>query len=440
MKIRPLLGYSILALWFLLAVSGFFPQLQIALFGGSVLVPSIALKAALLAALCLAAFLLSDQRTLVPRKLALLWWILFAYLIFDALFLVTYFSRSPTYVYFSYNSYYYFLLVLPLAFLCRGILSRRVVVCSVAVLFLPLAGLGIAQYALGDPLIPTASADGYFEVFSWGFYGDVRAFSLFSSAAVFGHYIAWAGSLGVVLLFRQTKGMRFFGLILVFLAVVTGFATLTRTTYLEIAMAMIAAYLLVHFKGRFSRLVFSSLPILYGLTAVFVAFLLPPLVTTWLSSDPLLSDDTLMMRRANWSFYADLWQESGLLPALFGHGIVQNDRIALVQEQLIDNVAIGLTMHVGLLGLTMWLAFMWGLWRYVLTLAKPIDSFSMAVAAVWSTWLAVGVFNLPQGMYELFLILLLISVPTVRVAMPQGTAIKTVMGSGKKLVNGVPID
>ncbi|ABG03539.1 hypothetical protein Rxyl_0565 [Rubrobacter xylanophilus DSM 9941] len=258
--------------------------------------------------------------------------------------------------------------------------------------------------------MPTASADAFFEVFSWSFYGEVRAFSLFGSASKFGHYIALVGALGISFLYSEKLEAKAAGLVLTILVLAAGFATLTRATYMEILMTLFAAWLLVRPRGTLLKYLVSLLPLVYGVTGAFVAFALPSWITVASNRSPLLSDNTLLMRYASWDTYGGLWMESDLFAKLFGMGIIQNNRFPVTENVLIDNSFLALLIHIGLLGLMVWLMLMWALWRYVLRVAISHGSpLAVAIAAIWSTWMATGVFGITTEGYPLLLVLLLLS-------------------------------
>lgn len=409
-KLRTLFGYSLFILWVFLIVDGIFPQLQMALFGEHVIIPSIALKFMLLLLLFIAAITLMKQQATVPRGLFLLWWTFSIYLLIDALIFSVRFSYPLDYLLFSYNAYYFFLLILPLIFFANDLLSEKIIVFYLMSVYLPLAILGLAQNVLKDPILPVVSADGFFRVFSWEFYGQVRAFSLFSSAFQLGHYTALIGALGICFLNSKKDGAKSLGFAFIVLVLATGFTTLTRATYLEISMTVVTAWMLLHSKRFISKHLVPLLPLLYGAVGIFVAFILPRWISLISGQHPLLSNDSLLMRYTSWDVYGNLWMDSDLFTKLFGIGLIQNSRFSITEEVLIDNSFLAIIVHIGLLGLVIWLGLMWKAWQYTLEVAKKQESYlAIAIAAVWSTWIAISIFGIVTEIYPLLLTLLMIS-------------------------------
>src|SRR5215213_1488009 len=125
--IRRWFSYAALILWFMIVVDNFFPQVQIALFGGHILVPPLALKAALLV-VAVFAMLLSTRggRVALPRSVIVLCFIFILYLLVTGLIVANRFDYPVPYIFFSYNAYYFPLIVLPLMFFLKGTLPEKV--------------------------------------------------------------------------------------------------------------------------------------------------------------------------------------------------------------------------------------------------------------------------------------------------------------------------
>jgi hypothetical protein len=415
------LGYAVLLLWLLITVSGIPSQFQIALFDGQELLPSVVFKFALLAMLMLALVLLRGY--LGPMRIMYLWWAFTAYLIIHALYLSIYKLYPIEYVIFSYNPYYFFILVFPLAFILRSAVPERAIVFCLITLFVPLSALGVYQAVSGDPLVATESVGDQFAVNAWDFQGQVRGFSLFQSAFEFGHYIALIGALAVCFALNGRWVTKLVGLGLLAVVIAAGFSTLTRASYIEIAMTMFAAYVFTRSSRDMLARLMRFLPLIYGLIGAFVIFLLPSIIATLTFDSILLSDRSLFVRFSEWSRVAEVLFNGEVVTTLFGTGIIQNQNFVIEDYYIIDNSFLAVWMQCGFVGLLLWLALMWELWRYVFSVSRAKSSYlTVAVAASWSTWVATSMLNTAVDPYASLLMLLLLGleVKKAKVARPIG--------------------
>lgn len=421
--IRHWLGYIALLLWFLMEIRNLAAQTQIAFFGGTLLAPAVVFKVALLLTLVLAAF--TARGRLRTSKMLIVWAIFVVYLLFHMIYLAVRFSYPLDYIIFNYNTYFFHLLILPLMFTLRGSISERTIVFWLMFLFVPLAVLGVAQAILNDTIIPTESADVLYGVNQVYREGATRAISLFSSASEFGDYITLVGALGVVLLLGRGWNTKLIGSIFIALVAAAGIATLTRGTYMQIPMAMGTAYLLVCYKGAIVNRLLLFLPIIYGLVSAFVVFVLPFSLAASRPDSSILSEESILTRYQLWSQATEVLLGDDAVTTSLGTGLVQNPRFSDVVEfgELaalfrtvesaeyfqVDNGFLAVWINVGLLGLLLWLALMWMLWRYVLSAAIAYNStLAVAVAAAWSTWIATSMFSNNLSAYSSLVLLLLL--------------------------------
>jgi hypothetical protein len=232
-----LLGTVCAVLWILVVADAIVPQFQMFLLGGHVRFPSVILKVVLLGVLVAAVPLNPEAR--IPRGIFWAWLAFASYLALIAIVFQYRFDYSLGDVLTTYSGYYYFSLVTPLFFYVAGTVPEGRIVRWLLVVLLPLAALGIMQQLLNDPILPTRSYEGRFEVNQWRWFGLTRGFSLASSGAQFGHYLSIGAALSTVMLFRTRRSSRILGGVFLLVTVAATFATLTRGAYLEVLLATI---------------------------------------------------------------------------------------------------------------------------------------------------------------------------------------------------------
>jgi hypothetical protein len=385
------------------SVDALFLQAEMALLDSTPL-PNLALKSVFVL-LVLAGGLgqmVSGRANRVPRPLFMLWWGFTIYLLIDTGILLLRFGYPTDYVIFSYNVYYFGILLLPL-FFYLGQIDESLMARTIVVFFVPLSLIGIAQNLTGAVLLPTESPNGYLKVMSWSFYGSIRGFSLFTSGLNFGQFIAFVGSFGLAFCLART-GKAKGGFLVLLLALTAGYCTLTRTAQLEIACAMLTVWLLYR-RPRYRKLI-SILPILYGILGVFVAFVLPFWIGSF-SAANLLSSENLFLRYMGWARYGWFWVGDDFSTFLFGTGLVQNDRFSASADVLVDNTFLAVGLHTGAIGLLFWFAITWCIWKYMLDLCqKSLSPLRAAATASWSVWLVASMFSINVFYLLPFLVLL----------------------------------
>jgi hypothetical protein len=365
-------------------------QAEMALFGSTPL-PNLVVKALLIFLMIVAGFarFFAGSSRPIPKTIFRLWLGFTLFLMIETPLLILRFGFPADYVLFSYNAYYFAILLIPLFFYFRETLSESLITTTMLVFFVPLSLLGLAQSYVNSPLLPTSSPNDYLQVMSWDFIGTVRAFSLFSSPAAFGHFLALMAGLGAAFFLARNRSTKK-GLAIAFLALVAGFATLTRATELEIVGCMLTVWMLYRFKHP--RLL-SALPVIYGVIGLFVAFVAPLLGTMY--SDDLLSDASLLERYIGWARYGALWTGNGLPTFLFGAGLAQNDRFRPGEGVVVDNSFIGVGVHIGAVGLIFWFLVTWVIWKYMLKEMQDAPSPVRAAAVgAYSVWLLISVFGI----------------------------------------------
>jgi hypothetical protein len=386
-KAFSLSAFLVLVFWY---IDTLFLQIQMAVFGSTPL-PNLVVKALFSLLVLLVALwgLLGSERTGIPRSLLLFWRFFVLYLVVELFVLRARFGYDYEYLIFSYNAYYFPIILLPAFFYFRRSIRESSIVKILWVLFVPVALLGIAQHFLNSTVLPTDSANGYLGVVSWDFFGTVRAFSLFAAPSYFGHFIAFVAAIALALAMARRVGKVKIGLLLV-LALISAYATWTRASELEVLCVILAVWLL-HSARTARKLLL--LPIAYGAFGILVAFL-GPMWLEGMSGQNLLSNSSIFERYSEWLTYSGTWLHQGLWTFLLGTGVVQNDRFQTTAGTLIDNSFIGVGVHIGFLGLLLWVAITYCVWKYMLSgLDLRRSPVRVASAAAWSVWIFTSIFN-----------------------------------------------
>jgi len=400
------LGYIAIALFFFLFIDGLLPQVQMLLFSGSVPLKNVMVK--MLLAVCLggtlflytfrAGKILTLRQIMFPYALFLLYLIVHCLLFRD--------SFPIDYLLFSYNAYYYYVIMLPLAAhlsLSSESFSRWLFVLSIPLLF-----VGILQSVLNDPLLPVASSDGYFEVLSWRYYEQVRSFSLFSSGLNYGQFLSLFGAFAVYQAINaRRRGRRLFFWVLLIVTTFAIYTTLTRNIYIQYAFTLFTALILSWCTKRrisVSGLRVAFLPVLFGIISAALVFGVQGYLLFFAGDRTILRDDSLTMRLNQWIYFFPYWTQNGWDRLLFGTAMLQGgDKFFAAENIIIDNTFLNIGLHSGLIGLLLWMMLMWKLWRWML---RNLDMFRdnsvlIAIAAVWSTWISSGIFNATASLYPM---------------------------------------
>jgi hypothetical protein len=388
-------------------IDGLMPQAEMALFAGHVLIPAVVLKWLVIVIAVLGVLIKRKLGTSIPMLYA--WATLVTYLLFEALFFTLTTNYSPQYIVYSFEATLYFLLLLPLLYSFKETLEERQISTVITWLFVPLVLLGIWQGATNHPILPTISVDQYFQVYSWDFYGRVRAFSLFGSASNFGHFLALMAAMSVAALGQWNGFRKSLAAMGLAMALIATYMTLTRATYVEVLLAMSTATLITFFKWRGIRL--SLLWGVYASIGLFVTFVAPAIIAGLRGTDHLLADASLLIRYEEWAHYGGIWLNHGIATMLFGTGLMQSSRFAVTRQVIIDNVWLSLLFQFGLVGFIIVLVFIWQLWKTLLgglqTHQRSI--LTIGVVSACSTFPFTSIFGITTLDYFLLFIIWLIS-------------------------------
>ena len=402
-RFRHWLGYILFLVLLLSMIDGLMPQAEMALFAGHVLIPTVILKGIMIAIAALG--MLIKPKFEVPRQVLYAWAALVGFLVFETFLFIATTNYSLLYIDYSFEATLYFLLLLPFMYAFKETVDERQVSRVIMWLFVPLVLLGIWQSLTNHPILPTISVDHYFQVYSWDFYGRVRAFSLFGSASNFGHFLALVAAMSVAAM-GQWKGRRkLIAVMSLVLALITTYLTLTRATYVEVLLAVTTATLITRFKWRGFQL--SLLWGVYAGIGLFVAFVAPAIIAGLRGTDHLFADASLIMRYEEWAHYGGIWLNHGITTTLFGTGLMQSGRFSIVRHITIDNAWLSLLFQFGLFGFIIVLAFLWRMWKIILggLQAHPRSILTTGVISACSTFPFTSIFGITTlGYFLLFVI------------------------------------
>lgn len=397
------LGYIFVLIFFLLIVEGALPQVQMALLSGNIIIKSIILKVILVLSVLIGLLLHVFRLGTViwPRSITIPYILFLMYLVVHFLLLRE--DYPLDYLLQSYNTYYFFMLLFPLAAYVpvkTGTFSRVLTAISI-----PLLILGFAQYFSNSPILPLSSADQYFKVFSVDYYGKTRAFSLFNSGLNYGHFISLLGAFTMYFMLKRRGLKRINPMILSAVVTLACYTTLTRNLYIEYLFTLLTVVLLsARNKYKASSIyekTLKAIPVLYGVVAALVVFATQLLDLVSNADSMILKQESLLVRIMGWKYYFPLWMESGLQSMLVGIGLIQSERFPITENVVIDNSFLAVGLHIGVLGLLLWMVFMWRLWTYLLVIQRkvPDNAPIMAMVALCSTWVSSGLFSINFSLY-----------------------------------------
>jgi hypothetical protein len=373
----------------LLIVNGAFPQLQMALLRGRVLVSPAVVKATVLAIL-IAVVMFRSGRIKQNRRLIMVTMMFFGYLLLNVLHFKFDLGMHLSDAIVGYNFYYTLPLLAVLSAFVPLRIPDRYILGLITILATICALLGIAQLITNRPIVATSSANHQaFQVLVWKDAGRVRVFSLFGEPQHCGLFFVFITTL-LIALCRNPKH-RFLAIPLTVVTVGLVLASDARTQIMGLAWA-IAAALLLTFWNKKRRV--RWLPLLAMPTAILAVVYAVYFGSTRHAAS--ISRSTSMLERIReWTYYIGVLRELGLAKLLFGMGIVQNGAMQSFGAALpIDNIYLSIGMHIGLVGLVLYLLLAWMLWEEVSRRAEDRASYlHVAIAATFSTFFLMGLFN-----------------------------------------------
>ena len=296
---------------------------------------------------------------------------LLAYAIVDAVVVAIRFRYDATYLAFSMNVMYFFWFLLAAIIYVpsgatygtdeqsRGYEGRAAVMFLV--LAVPILVLGGAQHLTGSSILPELDPDArYLRVIYVEFVGGGRrANSIFTSGWAFGEY-ALFGVLLAAAMWMVGHVSSVIGRIATTLFLVVGlysiYATLTRSVYLQAAISLLAIYLIARSRKRPGFIVAAmvSIGIIATVGAVYVALVSGPV-----GGAGILDSSSFYARLVHWAeALSDI--SGSWLNAIFGTGLIANERFPTTQGLLVDNLYLALVLYGGVVSLVL---FVWLLAR-----------------------------------------------------------------------------
>jgi O-antigen ligase len=138
----------------------------------------------------------------------------------------------------------------------------------------------------------------------------------------------------------------------------------------------------------------------------------------------------LYERLSAWTYYIDILKSIGMNQLMFGLGWVQNSKLEAVNTAIpMDDLYITIAIHIGLIGLVLYLFFAWSLWRELLKSVEREPSYlQIAVAATYSTFFLMGVFNNVPTSLPLYFLLVAMTLKYVNSRNNAAPAMKPAKG------------
>lgn len=408
---KSYLAYSLIFIFLFLLVDGALPQLQMALMGGRVVIPNIAIKFYLILVL-MTGFLLHALKKgsiVWPRVAGIAYFLFLAYLVVH--FIIMSEELPSGYLLFSYNGNYFFYIIYPLTVY----LSVSAITVKKWLFFacIPLIAIGMAQFFTNSTIVPTVSQDGFFEVFSWRYYEKVRAFSLFSSGLQYGYFLSLLAPFAIYSMFKGRGAAKITAVLFFLVVSFACYTTYTRNIYIQYTFTVIASVVLLLWHKKPSSRVFSIfvrfIPVTFGITSALLVIIAQVYISTHFQDSLVIKDETLFMRFMAWAQYFELWTGSGLMKLFFGLGLISSARFDFTGDVIIDNSFLAIGVHIGLIGLVLLIAIMWRLWKWLLHVSRrfPDNIGVFAVTAYWSTWISSGLFNITFNLYPVMVMILM---------------------------------
>ena len=399
------------------------PEFEMLVLGGRVPIPQAIIKVGCFAFLG-ALMVLYAKFDLTGFPTAI-WVATLLYLALDFPFLWFIQRKEPTEALLAYNAYYCPLILAPIVTVLRGKVSPRGALLIILGTLATSSILGWAQFLMQDPIVKLASTDGNFRIFvsQWMQGGErsTRAMSFFGNAQEYGSFLVLVACVGIGMC-RERGGWRK-GLAVFLFAGATCYTTLTRATFVQLAVASVAA-LIFTFGKKPSRMRWQPiLALALGLLIAFSGY--AKKLSDQISDKKSLADDgSLQQRLMQWGIYTSQLQHSSTAQQMFGLGFCQADAPAMValKEEwnlvLVDNLYLALVLHIGLVGAGLMLGLLWGMWTFIRreTIQHPTPVI-IGIASFWSTFLMTGMFNIQAANYGFwFLIAVILSRRTSQIA------------------------
>jgi hypothetical protein len=384
----------------MLVVTGLLQQIEMYVTGGAVPITPAVLKALLLGAFLAAA--LFRARISNPRMLGITL-VFGGYLILNAIHLSFDVGLQLSDIFLGYNTYYFLFFADVLALIVPMRISDRLLLKIMGVLAVVNGALCLAQYVLQSPIVPTSSGDGNFSVLSWSNLGHMRAFGLFDEPAACGLFFMFVSALLVAFCARPRN--RWVALPLLPVSIFLCWISGSRTEIAAEVCVLGSAAIFTFWKRRNRARFLPLLSLLSGAPVFAYAY-----IHSFTSGSTYSVTDTTSFaeRLSEWSYYTSMLRSTTILNLLFGFGMVQNKKITTFSSALpVDNIYLSVALHIGVIGMLIFLALVWILWEEIRKKAETQNSYlSIAVASTFASFFLVGLFSIVTiflaAMYLLF--------------------------------------
>ncbi|MED3664708.1 hypothetical protein P4474_09405 [Geobacillus stearothermophilus] len=410
MLIKYKAAYILIIILFFFLIDALFVQIQMVFTNGDIILPKIFLKGLLLIISLICMIFVKEIRVR-HRNFIICWFIFLLYLIVNLIYMINKETNySIGYLLFSYNAYYFFIIIAPLILFFENTISPKNISKIFFVTVIPLAILGVAQFILNEPLVRVTSNDGYFKILSYDYYGNIRSFSLFSSGFSFGQFLVIVECLIISIILRRKKiSLIFFFLLIVF----TIYTTLTRNVFIEFLLATFNILILNFFvHKKIFKAIAVVLPLFWGCIFIVLIFSYQKVLSFLYGlgiSELLLKQDSFLYRLGSSKEFIQHFSDLDLMEQLFGLGIIQHDRFENTQSFLIDNGLLAVVGHIGLIGLFLLLAIYFNIWFYMINRDYNKSILDTAFIGFFSTFFATNLFNINLEIYVLLFFLFILS-------------------------------
>jgi hypothetical protein len=218
----------------------------------------------------------------------------------------------------------------------------------------------------------------------------LRTPGIFSNGGVNGYF----NSLLVLYLLthKKLKDFNFNNLLLLFIAVLIIYFTLTRKVWLALIIVG-TVYLLLEALLN-SKKIHRVNNLLLLLGVLFISILLAFYLFSKLDSSQALSTSSLLERFEEWTYYINFINNSEMYNILFGHGVLQSffeKTDSFFVPILIDNAFLAVFIYAGILGLTAY-SFFWLIIGITLFRNYSNNKFHKFGALVWLQFTIVSLF------------------------------------------------
>ena len=412
----PFLSWLLFILIMLLLINAALPQVEILLFSGTVPIPSISIKLAIV--IVISVYSITHINYSLNKTSAITLVLLLSFFVIEtALFLIL--GHYPILVLvFGYNAMYFLLALALVMTNFRSTISSKPAEVTLLFISIPIIILGISQTLLNKPLIPTKSVGGYFTVLVWNYYGQVRAFSLFDAPAYYSTFLIFIG--GILLSHTLTKGRfkkRLFYFLLFTIVVFSEIMTLNRAGIFAFMFAMfvvIAIYRNSYGKTNLFLVMVCSLCASIALTFAV------PVISKAFPYVFAFKDQSMFERYAEWVYWLQAILENPQ-KLLFGSGLFQDSMFRVTKKIIIDNLFLAVMVQFGIIGLAIILFIIYKIWEIMVShYLYAMAPMSIACIALFTVWPIFAMFGTGLNLFPIYGALTFLIVRPDSVARPFG--------------------